>query len=79
PHELADPSAAVRRFAIAAIAARLRLEPQQLRIEEFQRMPHLLVAREGAPVALSLSHHGACVAFACSDPRFGSARSGASN
>jgi hypothetical protein len=75
PHELADPSAAARRFAIAAIAARLRVEPQQLRIETSQRMPQLLVARE--PVALSLSHHGSCVAFACSDPRFARAQSGA--
>lgn len=77
PHELADASEVARRFAIAAIAARLGLAPQQLRVETSQRMPRLLVAREDAPLALSLSHHGSCVAFACSDPRFDRAQSGA--
>jgi hypothetical protein len=68
--ELRDPSQAVRRFAIASIAATLGVATSDLRIEKPLRIPQLIVAGEAAPVALSLSHHGAYVGFACQDPRF---------
>jgi hypothetical protein len=67
--ELRDPSQAVRRFAIASIAAGLGVANSDLRIEKINRIPQLIVAGEAAPVALSLSHHGAYVGFACHDSR----------
>jgi len=68
--ELGDPSHAVRRFAIASIAEALGVTASDLRIEKNGRIPQLIVAREAAPVALSLSHHGAYMGFACHDSRF---------
>jgi phosphopantetheinyl transferase len=68
--ELRDPSRGVRRFAIASIAAALGVAISDLRIEKTLRIPQLIIAREAAPVALSLSHHGAYVGFACHDLRF---------
>lgn len=62
--ELRDPSQAVRRFAIASIAAELDVATFDLRIEKCNRIPQLIVADEAAPMALSLSHHGAYVGFA---------------
>ncbi len=62
--ELRDPSQAVRRFAIASIAAELGVATSDLRIEKRDRIPQLIVAEEAAPMALSLSHHGAYVGFA---------------
>jgi phosphopantetheinyl transferase len=67
--ELRDPSQAVRRFAIASIAAKLGISTSDLRIEKIDRIPQLIVAGEAAPVALSLSHHGSYVGFACHDSR----------
>ena len=67
--ELRDPSQAVRRFAIASIAAGLGVSITDLRIEKTNRIPQVLVAGEAAPVALSLSHHGSYVGFACHDSR----------
>jgi phosphopantetheinyl transferase (holo-ACP synthase) len=63
--EFRDPSQGVRRFAIASIAARLGLADCDLRIEKVDRIPRLIVSGEAAQVALSLSHHGAYVGFAC--------------
>lgn len=59
-------SRGVRELACDAIARRLRLAPGELEVRKRGRVPHLLV--RGRPVALdlSLSHHGAFVAFACS-------------
>jgi hypothetical protein len=68
--ELHDPSQAVRRFAIASIAAGLGVSTSDLRIEKINRIPQLIVAGEAAPVALSLSHHGSYVGFACHDSRY---------
>jgi len=67
--ELRDPSEAVRRFALASIAAQLGLAISDLRIQKIDRIPQLILAGEAAPVALSLSHHGAYAGFACGDPR----------
>jgi phosphopantetheinyl transferase len=68
--ELGDPSQAVRRFAITSIAEALAVTASDLQIEKNGRIPQLIVAREAAPVALSLSHHGAYMGFACHDSRF---------
>ena len=67
--ELRDPSQAIRRFAIASIAAGLGVANSDLRIEKINRIPQLIVAGEAAPVALSLSHHGSYAGFACNDSR----------
>ena len=69
--DLRDPSQGVRRFAIASIAAGLGVSASDLRIEKTNRIPHLIVAGEIAPVGLSLSHHGSYAGFACHDSRFG--------
>jgi len=61
--ELRDPSRAVRRFALGAIAAKLGVPRRALRIEKKNRIPQLIVAGEAVP--LSLSHHGSYVGFAC--------------
>lgn len=63
--ELRDPSQGVRRFAIESVAARLGVASSDLRIEKTNRIPQLIVAGEALPVALSLSHHGSYVGFAC--------------
>jgi phosphopantetheinyl transferase (holo-ACP synthase) len=68
--ERGDPSHAVRRFAIASISEALGVTASDLRIEKNGRIPQLIVAREVASVALSLSHHGAYMGFACHDSRF---------
>ena len=67
--ELRDPSQAVHRFAVASIAAQLGVATSDLRIEKTNRIPELIVAGGAAPVALSLSHHGAYAGFACHDSR----------
>ena len=64
PAELSDPSQGARRFALASIAASLGVADRDLRIEKADRIPRLIVAGEAAPLALSLSHHGAYVGFA---------------
>jgi hypothetical protein len=67
-----EPSAEVRKFATAAIAARLALPVADLRIVRSDRIPRLIVG-DSAPFAdLSLSHHGSYVGFAC---RIGSRQS----
>jgi hypothetical protein len=62
--ELRDPSQAVRRFAIASIAAELGVSTSDLRIAKIDRIPQLIVAGEVTPLALSLSHHGSYAGFA---------------
>jgi hypothetical protein len=71
--ELRDPSQAARRFAIASIAATWGVSPSDLRIAKTDRIPRLIIAGEAASVALSLSHHGAFVGFACHDSHIGRA------
>jgi hypothetical protein len=72
--ELRDSSQAVRRFAIASIAAGLRLAISDLRIEKVRRIPELIVSGERVPLAVSLSHHGSYAGFAFCDPRIEQAR-----
>jgi len=67
--ELRDPSQGARRFAIASIAAGLGVSTSDLRIEKTNRIPQLIVTREAAPMALSLSHHGSYAGFACHNSR----------
>ncbi len=57
-------SQAVRALACARLAARLGLSKAALRIEKEGRIPVLWHAGRRMPVSLSLSHHGALVAFA---------------
>jgi len=66
--ELRDPSAAVRRFTLSSLAARLRVAISDLRIERARRVPQLILAGRARPVPLSLSHHGSYAGFACRDP-----------
>jgi phosphopantetheinyl transferase (holo-ACP synthase) len=58
------PSVAVRRLAIAALAPRLGIDPDELTIERDGRVPQLWLRGRPARVDLSLSHHGRFVAFA---------------
>jgi hypothetical protein len=67
--DLRDPSEGVRQFAISSIATQLGVATSDLRIEKVGRIPQLILAREAAPVALSLSHHGSYAGYACRDPR----------
>ncbi|MBI1813852.1 MAG: 4'-phosphopantetheinyl transferase superfamily protein [Deltaproteobacteria bacterium] len=58
------PSVAVRRLAIAALAPRLGVDPDELTIVRDGRVPRMWLRDRLAPVDLSLSHHGRFVAFA---------------
>jgi len=60
----ADLSAAVRRFAIGRLAARLGVEPGRLEIARRGRIPFVLLDARPALLELSLSHHGAVFGFA---------------
>ncbi len=64
-HSAGDaPGLAVRRFATERIARSLALDPSSLEIRKRGRVPELWV--EGRRhAALSLSHHGGVVGFAC--------------
>jgi hypothetical protein len=67
-----EPSVEARRFATAAVAARLGLPVAQLRIERSGRIPQLILDGSAPFADLSLSHHGSFIGFAC---RIGSRRS----
>jgi phosphopantetheinyl transferase (holo-ACP synthase) len=58
-----EPSDAARRLAIATVAAALGVAPGSVRVESAGRVPTLRIGAERR-LALSLSHHGAVVAFA---------------
>jgi len=60
------PSVAVRRLAIAAIAARTAIPAEELSIVRDCRVPRIYWRGRQAPIGLSLSHHGRFVAFAAS-------------
>jgi hypothetical protein len=62
---LTDPSRGARELAIEAIAPRLGVSPDRLRIDRVDRMPRLLLDDRTLPAPLSLSHHGSFVGFAC--------------
>lgn len=65
-------SRTVRRLATTRIAAHLGVARDALRIGRVERIPDLRLDGHKLPHGLSLSHHGAMVAFACSeaaDPR----------
>jgi hypothetical protein len=66
--ELRDPSQSVRKFAKTTIAKRLGLSASDLQIESTGKVPQLLLAKDGRPQALSLSHHGVYAGFACRVP-----------
>ncbi|MDG2307868.1 MAG: 4'-phosphopantetheinyl transferase superfamily protein [Candidatus Binatia bacterium] len=68
-HHGADPSRSVRALAIDAVAPYLGAAPEELRIEREQGRPPVLFDKD-QPIdsALSLSHHGRFVAFACELP-----------
>lgn len=59
-----DPGRAARALALRVIARRLHLHPSVLRVERRGRAPQLLIAGAEHASTLSLSHHGAWVAFA---------------
>jgi phosphopantetheinyl transferase (holo-ACP synthase) len=60
-----DASEAVRELAIRALAERLEIRPEAIRIGRRGRIPILEVQGRAAPLDLSLSHHGRFVGFAC--------------
>jgi len=66
--ERATGSDAVRRLAIARLARRLGVAPEDLAIRRAGRVPTLWVRGRRSPADLSLSHHGRFVAFACTLP-----------
>lgn len=63
-----SPSAAVRKLAVATLAPRLDVNADDLQVVRTRRVPHLHYRGHPIPVALSLSHHGRCVAFAAALP-----------
>lgn len=66
------PGVAVRKLALAALAKTLGVAADQLAIgadPRDRRIPTLLMRAHRRPIALSLSHHGRFVAFACELPR----------
>ena len=60
-----EASRAVRELAARALAERLRMPSEALRIRRRGRVPILEVLGRDAVLDLSLSHHGRFVAFAC--------------
>jgi len=63
----ADASRSVRAFALADLADALGVGVDSLAIRSHQRIPRLVAATDEV-IALSLSHHGRCVAYACALP-----------
>jgi phosphopantetheinyl transferase (holo-ACP synthase) len=63
-------SVAVRRLAIATLAARLGVPAGDLAIGREGRIPTLWFRGRRTAAHLSLSHHGRFVAFACTIPTF---------
>ena len=63
--ELGDPSRSARALAVEAISERMGVSESGLRIQRSGRIPQLIVAGADEISALSLSHHGAYVGFAC--------------
>jgi len=61
-------SRGVRALAVERIAARLRVDRVDLRIEPVARAPRLLFRGEPTNATLSLAHHGRYVGFACRFP-----------
>lgn len=62
------PSIAVRSLALATLAQALSVAPGDLVISREGRVPMLYLRARRDPIALSLSHHGRFVAFACALP-----------
>ena len=67
----ATASVAVRRLAVARLAARLGVPAAYLAIRREGRLPTLWLRGRRTTVDLSLSHHGRFVAFACTIPAAG--------
>jgi phosphopantetheinyl transferase (holo-ACP synthase) len=61
----ATASVAVRQFAVATLAARLGVAPDDLAIRSEGRIPVLWQRGRRTAADLSLSHHGRFVAFCC--------------
>ncbi|MFN8626967.1 MAG: 4'-phosphopantetheinyl transferase superfamily protein [Candidatus Binatia bacterium] len=68
------PSVAVRRLAVAALAERLGVPTDALRIVRQDRIPRLQLHGVPLPIDLSLSHHGRVVGFAALLPCHGGVR-----
>ena len=61
----AEASARARELAVRSVAPALGLPPGSLRIERDGRLPRLVRGSRAISAALSLSHHGRFVSFAC--------------
>lgn len=62
------PSAAVRRITVTTLSRLLDIPERELSLDRDGRVPRLRVAGRPSAAALSLSHHGRFVAFACRWP-----------
>ncbi len=61
-----SPSIAVRRLAVRSVAEELAIDPKELSVVcDSNRVPHFQQSGNRLGLALSLSHHGRYVAFAC--------------
>ena len=69
----ADPSARVRSLAIRDLAQRFGVRGADLSVRRTRRLPELWFEGEPTEHALSLSHHGRFVAWACAVHRSASA------
>jgi len=65
---VSTPSAAVRRVTVTMLARLLDIPERALALDRDGRMPRLRIGGRPSPAAVSLSHHGRFVAFACRWP-----------
>ena len=68
PGAAETPSAAVRRVTVTTLARLLDIPERDLALDRDGRVPRLRIAGRPTPAAVSLSHHGCFVAFACCWP-----------
>ncbi|MEE8582106.1 MAG: 4'-phosphopantetheinyl transferase superfamily protein [Myxococcota bacterium] len=64
-HHPQGPSRAVRRLSVERLARRLGVDAEELCVRRQGRIPKLWMGARPLEDSLSLSHHGALVAFAC--------------
>jgi len=72
--DAASPSIAARELAAATVGEMLGQPPSNVTIRRHGRLPALWLRDCARPLALSLSHHGRFVAFACAIHRHEDAR-----
>ncbi len=63
-----DERSAVRRLVCSEMSSRLGVPGDELEVRKEGRIPFLWRGSRRLPLGLSLSHHGAFIAYACVDP-----------